>query len=243
MIGAGERIVPGARDRALRGMGERETTARSGEWPRSTPARVELTVAVYDEAGCSSEAWLPELVNSGILALLARKTEELPKLLAEHIIEIVIVCCDDSLQIKASPTSLLPRSWQGRRVFVVERLSADDVLGLRPHADLILPAPVESATLLRAIELFRERDDDVTRFAVERKLSPREAELLRLALSGLNNDEAASALGCCRATVASFWNRIFRKVGVSGQRDVMIELLRSASERGTFRIRRSDPRR
>ena len=243
MIRAGERVVPGALARALLGTGDQKETGNAGERRRSGAAPAERTVVVYDEGGRSMEAWLHALGNSGISAMLARQAAELPRLFSQRVIEAVIVCCDNSSAGKVSPETLLPRSWHGHRLFVVERLSADDVLGLRPHADLILPAPVEPATLLRAIELLEEHEDDLTRFAFERKLSPRETELLRHALSGLNNDEAASALGCSRATVASFWNRIFHKVGVSGQRDVMIELLRSASERGTFRIRRSDPRR
>src|SRR5690606_10050720 len=58
------------------------------------------------------------------------------------------------------------------------------------------------------------------------RLSARETQLLQLALAGRNNDEAADELGCARATIGTFWNRIFRKTGVSGQRDLMILLLR-----------------
>jgi DNA-binding NarL/FixJ family response regulator len=121
-------------------------------------------------------------------------------------------------------------------IVVTSVFSARAVLDLASEADLVLPSPLEPDTLLRAIELVTERKDEVTAFAREHKLSPRETALLRLALSGLNNDEAAQVLGCSRATVSSFWNRIFRKTGVSGQRDVVILLHRKRSRSGTFRI-------
>jgi DNA-binding CsgD family transcriptional regulator len=121
-------------------------------------------------------------------------------------------------------------------IVVASVFSARVVLDLSSDADLVLPAPLEPETLLRAIELVTERKDEVAAFSREHKLSPRETALLRLALSGLNNDEASQVLGCSRATVSSFWNRIFRKTGVSGQRDVVILLHRRRSSSGTFRV-------
>ena len=70
--------------------------------------------------------------------------------------------------------------------------------------------------------------DHVNRFATRYRLSPKEASLVRHALEGLNNDEAADALGCSRPTVSTYWNRIFRKTGVSGQRDLVILVMRGA---------------
>jgi DNA-binding CsgD family transcriptional regulator len=81
--------------------------------------------------------------------------------------------------------------------------------------------------------------DDVGRFARFFKLSPRETTLLRHALAGMNNDEAAAALGCSRGTVSTFWNRVFRKTNVSGQRDVIILFLNMARGSGTFEVPRA----
>ena len=73
-------------------------------------------------------------------------------------------------------------------------------------------------------------DDLLARFSLTYRLSPREMSLLSCALGGQNNDEAAANLGCSRATVASFWNRIFAKVGRHNQRDVMCMLVSLALE-------------
>ena len=62
-------------------------------------------------------------------------------------------------------------------------------------------------------------------FSAKYRLSPREEALLLCAISGKNNDEAAVILGCSRATIATYWNRIFSKVGRRSQRDVFCELL------------------
>jgi len=47
---------------------------------------------------------------------------------------------------------------------------------------------------------------------------------------GFTNDEAADFLGCRRATVGTYWKRIFQKIGHRSQRDVMAALFRSAVE-------------
>lgn len=70
-----------------------------------------------------------------------------------------------------------------------------------------------------------KRDELVASFASEYRLSPRESALLLCVVTGRNNDEAAAELGCSRATVATYWNRIFCKVGRHCQRDVICELL------------------
>jgi DNA-binding CsgD family transcriptional regulator len=129
-------------------------------------------------------------------------------------------------------------SWHRPRIVLVTReFSSGNVLRLAEYCDLVLPSPLESGTLLRALEMLGEWRDSVEKFALQYKLSPRETALLRCALACMNNDEAAAALSCSRNTVSTFWNRIFRKTGVSGQRDVIVLLLQWANENagsGTF---------
>jgi DNA-binding NarL/FixJ family response regulator len=72
------------------------------------------------------------------------------------------------------------------------------------------------------------RDALVASFASVHRLSSRERALLLCAVAGRNNDEAAAELGCSRATVATYWNRIFSKVGRHCQRDVICQLLELA---------------
>jgi DNA-binding CsgD family transcriptional regulator len=125
-------------------------------------------------------------------------------------------------------------------LLVARNFTADTVLRLSAAGDLILPYPLDGATLLNAVERLLKERDHVLAFAQAYRLSPREVELLRLAVLGRNNDEAAAELGCSRATVATYWNRMFRKTGVSGQRDLIILLLRSKHRSGSF-LRSSEP--
>jgi DNA-binding NarL/FixJ family response regulator len=89
-----------------------------------------------------------------------------------------------------------------------------------------LPKPYDAKSLLEYITIagVRALTQKLSSFAGCCRLAPREKQLLLSAFQGLNNDEAASELGCSRATVSTYWNRIFRKVGVRSQRDVFVAL-------------------
>lgn len=128
-------------------------------------------------------------------------------------------------------------------LFVIADFSAPNVVNLARVGDMVLPAPLGPETLLQAVDLLQTRSrqsaapppasgrrDRVVEFARNYRLSPRETDLLRCAVGGMNNDEAASALGCSRGTVSTFWHRIFKKTRVSGQRDVIILLMRATQE-------------
>src|SRR5688572_24895777 len=180
-----------------------------------------------------TSGWSSEMEKAGIRNLVASSEDDARRWLASGSFDVAVIGGD----FFARQAEEKRWSSYGAPVIVVTSVfSARAVLDLSSEADLVLPSPLEPDTLLRAIELVTERKDEVTEFSREHKLSPRETALLRLALSGLNNDEAAQVLGCSRATVSSFWNRIFRKTGVSGQRDVVILLHRMRSRSGTFRI-------
>jgi DNA-binding NarL/FixJ family response regulator len=89
-----------------------------------------------------------------------------------------------------------------------------------------LPKPYDAESLLEYITIVgvRALTEKLSSFASCNRLAPRERQLLLSAFHGLNNDEAANELGCSRATVSTYWNRIFRKVGVRSQRDVFVAL-------------------
>jgi DNA-binding CsgD family transcriptional regulator len=91
-----------------------------------------------------------------------------------------------------------------------------------------------------AVRQVLEQKDDLTHFAERYRLSPRETALLRYALEGMNNDQAAGALGCSRPTISTSWNRIFRKTGVSGQRDLVILFMHSAHASGPLPALRAE---
>ncbi len=59
-------------------------------------------------------------------------------------------------------------------------------------------------------------------------LSPQERRLLDVSIRGFTNDEASTVLGCSRPTVSTYWNRIFKKVGVNGQREILAAFVRHA---------------
>lgn len=74
-------------------------------------------------------------------------------------------------------------------------------------------------------------DSLIAAFAADHKLSGCETTLLVGAARGLNNDEVAELLGCTRATVSTYWNRIFSKLGRRSQRDVFCKVLEYTLER------------
>jgi len=163
----------------------------------------------------------------------------LQRIAAQHAIALLIVEAD--AHFLASIDSVDALSSVGRRpavLLLTDDFVAGTVVKLARVADMVLPIPLAPETLLAAVNLLLARRDEVVPFAKAYGLSPRESALLRHAVLGLNNDEAASALGCTRGTVATFWHRIFKKTGVSGQRDVMILLLRANSGSGVFPVAR-----
>lgn len=72
------------------------------------------------------------------------------------------------------------------------------------------------ASLGSVLEVYSER------FA----LSPREREVLTLAVLGIHDKGIADQLGCSRHTVGTHWKRIFRKTGSRPQREVFAQLVR-----------------
>jgi DNA-binding NarL/FixJ family response regulator len=80
-------------------------------------------------------------------------------------------------------------------------------------------------------------DSLIAAFAADHKLSGCETTLLVGAARGLNNDEVAELLGCTRATVSTYWNRIFAKLGRRSQRDVFCKVLEYSLDRPEGRQR------
>ncbi|HMA92174.1 MAG TPA: LuxR C-terminal-related transcriptional regulator [Polyangiaceae bacterium] len=96
-----------------------------------------------------------------------------------------------------------------------------NVARLARHCDIVLPKPLDVAALVGLVQWLLQRVDPVTQFLREHRLSPRESSLLKLSLSGWNNHQIAESFGCSRATISTYWNRVFRKTGVNGQREVL----------------------
>ena len=59
-------------------------------------------------------------------------------------------------------------------------------------------------------------------------LSGQESRLLLSAVQGTADKRIASDWGCSRATVSTYWKRIFAKTGMRPQREVLAHLVRFA---------------
>jgi DNA-binding NarL/FixJ family response regulator len=116
-------------------------------------------------------------------------------------------------------------------VSVSENLDGPRALSLLEHCRLVLPAPVDGATLSRAfgmLEANLQENSLVGGFARAHALSPREAEILRSVLMGLSTKEIAFDIGCGRSTVSTHLQRIFGKTKTHSQRQLLVSVLRHA---------------
>jgi DNA-binding NarL/FixJ family response regulator len=203
------------------------------EVPRQSAATA--TIAVLGELSELAQV----LLRAGHHVSRVADGASLRVLAAQQSILLVIVEADEHSLGGMNEFDALPSTERRPPVLLVtDDYRASTVVNLTRVGDMVLPAPLAPETLLAAVDLLLTRRDEIARFARNYGLSPRETDLLRHAVLGLNNDEAAAALGCSRGTVATFWHRIFRKTGVSGQRDVMIRLLRASSGSGVFPVAR-----
>jgi DNA-binding CsgD family transcriptional regulator len=57
-------------------------------------------------------------------------------------------------------------------------------------------------------------------------LSDREAETVALALTGLRTKEIASTLGCAPQTIATYWDRVYRKTNSNSKEMVLALVIR-----------------
>lgn len=181
--------------------------------------------------GVGSHTWRGALSQAGYHVTVGTLTADAELAACDLLIADAALARGEAAELRAQLQTAEPRP---KVLFVVRDFTAETVLQLSSVGDLSLPYPLDSATLLDALRQLSAADDHVQNFARTYRLSPREVALLRLAVLGRNNDQAAAELGCSRATVGTYWNRVFRKTGVSGQRDVIILLLRQKHGSGSF---------
>jgi DNA-binding CsgD family transcriptional regulator len=63
-------------------------------------------------------------------------------------------------------------------------------------------------------------------FGYAHSLSDREAETVALALAGMRTKEIASALGCAPQTIATYWDRVYRKTNSNSKEMVLALVVR-----------------
>ncbi|MBX2812245.1 MAG: LuxR C-terminal-related transcriptional regulator [Myxococcales bacterium] len=115
-----------------------------------------------------------------------------------------------------------------RFLLVSRTCSAETAIRIARSRGLFLPASAHCHELAEAIMwLTQPKLDALSSFVRKYRLSPQETHLIRCAYDRLTTEQAAKALGCRRATISTYWNRIFRKTGVCSQRDAMVLLLHS----------------
>jgi DNA-binding NarL/FixJ family response regulator len=181
--------------------------------------------------GVGSHSWRGALSQAGYHVTMGALNAGAELNACDLLIADAALARGEASELRAKLQAAEPRP---KVLFVVRDFTAETVLQLSSVGDLSLPYPLESSTLLNALRQLSAAHDHVQDFARTYRLSPREVALLRLAVLGRNNDQAAAELGCSRATVGTYWNRVFRKTGVSGQRDVIILLLRQKHGSGSF---------
>lgn len=63
-------------------------------------------------------------------------------------------------------------------------------------------------------------------FSARHHLSPQEAVVLTMAISGRYGKEIAAILNCSPHTISTYWKRIYKRTGYSGQAAVIAAVLR-----------------
>lgn len=192
---------------------------------------VKRILILEGDPGIGSQEWRSLLMQAGYQATLGQCVSTVQFDDYDLLVLDAAPVVSENLRLREALNAAEPRP---KVLFVARDFTAESVLRLSTLGDLSLPYPLEGRTLLDAVSQLFASQDHVQSFARAYRLSPREVALLKLAVLGRNNDEAAAELGCSRATVATYWNRMFRKTGVSGQRDLIVLLLRTKHGSGSF---------
>ena len=72
-------------------------------------------------------------------------------------------------------------------------------------------------------------DSQVGDFVTEHRLSPRESEVLVLLLRGVHPKAMGSEIGCRYASVRTHLSRMYRKLGCSGARELVLRFFAHTS--------------
>jgi DNA-binding NarL/FixJ family response regulator len=79
-------------------------------------------------------------------------------------------------------------------------------------------------------EIEMASDEEIQRlvgeFGVEVSLSPRQLEIVTLAVGGLARKEIAFRLGCSLKTIEGYWRRIYEKAGCRSDAEVVARFIR-----------------
>lgn len=199
----------------------------SGRVRKGTALVRRRILVVQGEDSTNTQAW--QAASRDVEFVLTARDAVAEIAIQPGVVDLAILDADPDDSDLEGWLNLLGETIQRPRILVLtSHFSGQNVVRFASKCGLVLPKPVDGETLAAAVDWLLRCEQPEVRFARQYKLSQREAALVRASLAGMNNDEAAASLGCSRATISTYWNRIFRKTGVSGQRDVIILLFRQA---------------
>ena len=126
-------------------------------------------------------------------------------------------------------TDLIPRALSLKPTpgiaVVSGNLESDQVVGLCKKGVFPVPKPVGYSTGKRLVAtLIAQSRRERPSVAQTAGLSAREIEVVRLASIGFEDDAIAEAFSCTRSTIRTYWQRVYRKLGVSSVRGALAVL-------------------
>ncbi|MBI5507208.1 MAG: response regulator transcription factor [Deltaproteobacteria bacterium] len=117
------------------------------------------------------------------------------------------------------------RVWPRPAVAVVSGyVDSEWATRLYGECDIVVPKPVTEAVLLELVQKLTTTAVParaLEAFCRQHALSPRETQLLTLALAGFDNAELATRLGCRPGTIKTYWRRLLAKTHCASQRHVI----------------------
>jgi two-component system invasion response regulator UvrY len=194
-----------------------------------------MRVLLVDDDPCIVRSWRRFLRGMSLDLVWATTLPEAKGLLASLDPSTLDAALLDLRLVGGSGLDLLPtlraRFPRTAVALVSGYLDAKTSLAAQKSGVMVMPKPVSADELRELVRLLCCRAS--ARLAVEvvfDNLSEREVEVVQLALSGLDSQAAADAIGVSRRTVHTYWRRIFQKTGLRSQREVVMAVLAAAPD-------------
>lgn len=108
-------------------------------------------------------------------------------------------------------------------------VTADHVIENHREVAAIVPKPMGPDSLVSLVKILTRTDTarlNIESFVAQFHLSRREAELVAIAVEGLDDKLAAVRMKVSHGSIRKFWDRIFKKTGLRSQRDVISGVFR-----------------
>ena len=189
-------------------------------------------VLVVDDEAPLRRAWHRVLLRAGHEVAEAGSCAEAEALLAHERVDVILL---DLIMPGGSGHGLLPviaeLDPRPRVAIISGYADAKQCFELQTQGMLVLPKPIEGALLKRLVEQLSRRDDPlVDTYATAMALSSRERQILVLTYRKQSTKQIAEKLRCKEGTLASYWQRIFRKTGCRSKQEVLASIVQHAEK-------------